>query len=93
MRNRASAASSDGYVRGVPNALPRRAASTSGSGAATGESHTTAPASRSEWRAAVAMVTNPPMLWPTTTGGPSTPPAAATAMTSSVQVVSEYPSR
>ena len=30
-------------------------------------------------RAAVAMVTKPPMLWPTTTGGPSIPPASATA--------------
>ena len=42
------------------------------------------PASSSECNAAVAIVTNPPMLWPTTTGGPTMPPSAATAMTSSV---------
>ncbi len=65
------------------------AALISASGAATGESHTITPASSSEWRPAVAMVTKPPMLWPTTTGGPSMPPAEATAMTSLVHWVSE----
>ena len=47
---------------GAPKALPTWAALTSASGADTGESHTIAPASRSACRAAVAMVTNPPML-------------------------------
>jgi hypothetical protein len=35
-------------------------------------------------RAAVAMVTKPPMLWPMTTGGPLIRASAATATTSSV---------
>ena len=49
-----------------------------------------APPNRSPWRAAVAMVTNPPMLWPMTTGGPAMPPASATATTSSVHCSREY---
>ena len=41
----------------------------------TGESHTITPSSWSPCRAAVAIVTKPPMLCPITTGGPLIPPA------------------
>ena len=51
------------------------------------------PAQRSGCRAAVAMLTNPPIECPMTTGAPSMPPASATATTSSVHVSSVYTSR
>ena len=55
----------------------------------TGESQMMAPLTRAPWRAAVAMVTMPPMLCPMITGGPSIPPPSATAITSSVHSSSE----
>ena len=47
-----------------------------------------APPMTSEWRAAVAVVTNPPMLWPTSTGGLAKPACSITAVTSRHQVSS-----
>ena len=55
----------------------------------TGESHTMAPLTSAPWRAAVPMVTNPPIECPTITGGPAMSPAPATAITSSVHCSSE----
>ena len=52
-----------------------------------------APLTRSPWRAAVPMVTKPPIEWPTTTGGPAMSAAPATATTSSVHCSSEYVAR
>ena len=60
---------------GCRNARPERPSTLSGDGLRTGVSTITAPASWSPYVAAVWIVTMPPRLCPTTTGGPGNPTA------------------
>ena len=82
-----------GVDAGRPKASFNRYEAISGSGSVTGESQTIAPLTPLPWRAAVPIVTKPPIECPTTTGGPAMSPAPATAITSSVHRSSEYDAR